>query len=248
MRKKNKDNLAEAVNDEELKENAKLAFEDDEEAGKGEDSKDKPILSEEEIKIKKARKTKLAVAAFVLLLGVGIMGNWYYENSDFSANVKPVISSKDTKTLGEAEYVDAPAQASNGESKYFSEARVNRQKARDESTEALQKIIDKADAGEGEKKEAAKRLADISEYIEIENKIETLVSAKGVSNCLAVVSEDGKRVDVIVDAPELTDSLILQVKEIAMQQLGCSFENVTIIQSNKEASDGTATTETTQAN
>ena len=238
MRKKKKENLAEAVNDEELKENAKLAFDDEnDEPESSENTEEKPILSEEELKIKRARKTKLAVAAFVLLLGVGIMGNWYYENSDFSANVKPVISSKDTKTLGEAEYVDATAQASDSESKYFSEARVNRQKARDEATEALQKIIDKADAGESEKKEAAKRLADISGYIEIENKIETLVSAKGVNNCLAVVSEDGKRVDVIVDVPELTDAVILQVKEIAMQQLGCSFENVTIIQSNKEAEE-----------
>lgn len=67
--------------------------------------------------------------------------------------------------------------------------------------------------------------------IGIENKIETLVTAKGVSNCIAVVSDDGSRVDVIVDVEELTDPVILQIKEVAMQQLGCSFESVSIIQS-----------------
>ena len=55
---------------------------------------------------------------------------------------------------------------------------------------------------------------------------------KVVNNALAVVSEDGGRVDVIVDAPELTDELILQIKEITVSQLDCGFENITIIQSN----------------
>ena len=57
------------------------------------------------------------------------------------------------------------------------------------------------------------------------------MTAKGADNCIAVVNDDATRVDVIVDVPELTDSLILQIKEIAMQQLGCSFKDVSIIQS-----------------
>ena len=72
---------------------------------------------------------------------------------------------------------------------------------------------------------------DSLSYIEIENKIETLVKAKGVANCLAVISEDGSRVDVIIDSEELTDELSLQIKDIATSQLDCGFENVTIIQS-----------------
>lgn len=78
---------------------------------------------------------------------------------------------------------------------------------------------------------AAEQIAAISSYIEIENKIETLVQAKGVANCLAVVSEDGTRVDVIIDSAELSDDLALQIKDIATTQLNCGFENVTIIQS-----------------
>ncbi len=239
MRKKKKENLAQAVNDEELKEKAELAFEDESFGNEEDDGlfesggeKKKPILTEPELKARRARRTKLAVAAFVLLLGVGVMGNWYYENSDYSANVKPQITASDTKTLGEAEYVDAPAQSESAESKYFSEARVNRQTARDESSEKLQKIIDSQSESAEAKKEAAKKLADISSVINIENKIETLVAAKGVDNCIAVVSDDGKKVDVIVDVAELSDSVILQIKDIAMQQLGCSFQDVTVIQSN----------------
>lgn len=223
MRKKKNENLSDAVNEEELAQNAQLAFE--------EENEEKPVLSENELKVRKARRTKLAVSVFVLLLAVGIMGNWYYENSDFTANIKPIISKKDTKTLGEAEYVDAPTQATESESKYFSEARVKRQSARDEALEKLQNVIDSADETDEAKKKATEKVAEISGNIEIENKIETLVSAKGAENCLAIISEDGKRVDIIVDVEELSDTVILQIKEIAIQQLGCGFEDVSIIQS-----------------
>ena len=169
----------------------------------------------------------------MLLLGVGIMGNWYYENSDISSSVKPLVTSSQTKTLGEAEYVaGTTVKVTEKESEYFSSARLERQKARDSALEKLQAVVEKADESDAAKQEASQGITLISNYIAIENKIETLVKAKGVNNCLAVISNDGVRVDVIVDADELTDKLILQIKEIAMQQLDCTFENVSIIQSN----------------
>ena len=225
-------NLSEAIKEEEFKEQSELASV--ESTAEEDKIKEKPILSEEEIKVRKARRTRAAVAAFVLLLGIGIMGNWYYENSDIAATVKPVITSRQSKTLGEAEYVDATANEEvKTESEYFSSARLDRQSARDEAIEKLQQIIDDESSTADAKNTASQKITDISNYISIENKIETLVTAKGADNCLAVISEDGSRVDVIVDVAELNDSLILQIKEIAMEQLGCGFENVSIIQSHK---------------
>ena len=182
----------------------------------------------------KVGKTRLAVASFILLLGVGILGNWYFENTDVSKSVKPLISATESKTLGEAELVGATAQSesADNESEYFSQARLDRQSARDETLEKLQAVIDSADESNEAKQTAAESITRISNYISIENKIETLVSAKGVNNCLAVVSEDGMKVDIIVDCDELTDTVILQIKEIAIQQLGCSFESVSIIEAN----------------
>ena len=152
--------------------------------------KEKPILTEEQIKKRKTRNTRIAACCFLLLLGVGVAGNWYWENSDISAKINAVSSDRD-KILGEATYVDATTQIAK-ENAYFSSARVERQTARDESLEKLQKIVD----------------------------------------CLAVINEDATKVNVIVDSKDLTDQIILQIKEITVSQLGCSYEDVTIIQSN----------------
>ena len=64
-----------------------------------------------------------------------------------------------------------------------------------------------------------------------ENKIETLVTAKGINNCIAIINDDGTKVDIIVDVKDLNDTVILQIKDIATSQMNCSFEDVTIIQS-----------------
>ncbi len=189
------------------------------------------ILTEEQIKKKKqARKTRLAISCFVLLLAVGVMGNWYWENSDISAKVSTISSAKE-KILGEATFVDATTEQAT-ESEYFSQARVDRQSARDESLEKLQKVIDSQTADAKAQKSAEEGIERISKNISAENKIETLVTAKGVKNCIAVINEDGTKVDVIVDVEELSDTVILQIKEIAVAQLGCTYSDVTIIQSN----------------
>ena len=190
------------------------------------------IMTEDEIKKKKDKRTKTALSVFVLLLAIGLGGNWYWQNSDISSKINTIVSSD--KTLGEATYVDAPTELATEprESEFFSTARVEREAARDAALEQLQMVIAGTDESEESRISASQGIARLSANIEIENKIETLVQAKGVNNCLAVISEDGTRVDVIIDAEELTDELILQIKEISMQQLQCSFENVTIIQSN----------------
>lgn len=177
---------------------------------------------------KKRKRYVSAVAAFVIILGVGVMGNWYYQNSDVSSTIQPLIDSATEKTLGKAELVDATANVE--EDTYFTKARMERNTVRDTALEKLQAVVDSADEESTAKDLAAENIARISNFITIENKIETLVCAKGVSNCVAVIKDDGSGVDVVVDCETLDDTTIMQIKDIAMSQLQCSFENVSIIQ------------------
>lgn len=187
------------------------------------------VLTEEQLKKRKLHRARVSLGCMVLILAVGVVGNWYWENSDISTKIS-TVSAQRTKTLGEATFVDAPTEAAT-ENSYFTQAKLDRQSSRDAALEKLQKIVDTADKGAAAHKEAAQKIAKISDGINAENKIETLVTAKGVGQCLAIVSTDGKKVDVIVDSKDLSDALILQIKEIAVEQVGCDYKNVTIIQS-----------------
>ena len=180
------------------------------------------VLTEEQLKKRKLHRARVSLGCMVLILAVGVVGNWYWENSDISTKIS-TVSAQRTKTLGEATFVDATTEAAT-ENSYFTQAKLDRQSSRDAALEKLQKIV-------AAHKEAAQKIAKISDGINAENKIETLVTAKGVGQCLAIVSTDGKKVDVIVDSKDLSDTLILQIKEIAVEQVGCDYKNVTIIQS-----------------
>lgn len=189
-------------------------------------------INEQESKKSKTKRKRFitSIAVIAIVLAVGVTGNWYYQNSDAQSTLQPLLDSAAQKTLGKAELVDATATTVE-ENSYFSSARMDRQNAREASIEKLQGIVDSADENEDLKKDAVDKIAQISANVNNENKIETLVCAKGVKNCLAVISEDGKRVDVIVDTQDLNDTLIMQIKDIAIAQTSCSFENVSIVQS-----------------
>ena len=109
---------------------------------------------------------------------------------------------------------------------------MERNSARDTALEKLQAIVSNTSETEGARTVAAENITRISNFITIENKIETLVCAKGIDNCIAVVKDDGSGVDVVVDCKTLDDTTIMQIKDIAMSQLQCGFEDVSIIQSN----------------
>lgn len=191
------------------------------------------VNPEDKVEKKKKRKFLTSVTAFVLILGVGIVGNWYYQNSDVSSTIQPLIDSAAEKTLGKAELVDAQATTTvKTENDYFVNARMERQIARDASLEKLQAIIENTQETDQARVGASENIARISNFISIENKIETLVCAKGVDNCIAIINEEGSRVDIIVDVENLDDTIIMQIKDIATSQLDCGFENVSIIQSN----------------
>ena len=191
------------------------------------------LINPDDKKDRKKRKKYIStVAAFVLILGVGVVGNWYYQNTDVGSNIQPLIDSATEKTLGKAELVDATTTDVKESDTYFTKARMERNSARDTALEKLQAIVSNTSETEGARTVAAENITRISNFITIENKIETLVCAKGIDNCIAVVKDDGSGVDVVVDCKTLDDTTIMQIKDIAMSQLQCGFEDVSIIQSN----------------
>lgn len=195
---------------------------------------EKPIefINPDDKKDRKKRKKYIStVAAFVLILGVGVVGNWYYQNTDVGSTIQPLIDSATEKTLGKAELVDATTTDVKESDTYFTKARMERNSARDTALEKLQAIVSNTSETEGARTVAAENITRISNFITIENKIETLVCAKGIDNCIAVVKDDGSGVDVVVDCKTLDDTTIMQIKDIAMSQLQCGFEDVSIIQS-----------------
>ncbi len=111
---------------------------------------------------------------------------------------------------------------------YFSSTQVSRQRARDEAMEVLRGVVESETAIETVKGQALSDISRIALEIERESNIETLVSAKGFAQCVAVVN--GESANIIVQSNGLLPNEIAQINEIVYEQTGIVPANVKIIE------------------
>jgi len=113
---------------------------------------------------------------------------------------------------------------------YFAVSVLSRQRARDESIDLLNNIVNSAEAMPDAKDKALQDIATIAQEVEKEANIETLVKAKGFADCVAVVS--GANANVIVKTDGLMPNEVAQIKEIVYVQAGILPANTQIIEKN----------------
>lgn len=111
---------------------------------------------------------------------------------------------------------------------YFSDAILNRSKARDEAIAVLQTIVDSTDALADTKEQALSDITKIVEEMTVEANIEALIKAKGFSECIAVIS--GDKANVIVKSDGLLETEVAQIAEIVYSEAGIIPSNITLVE------------------
>ena len=113
------------------------------------------------------------------------------------------------------------------EEDYFTATALVRQQSRDEAIDVLKSVSENEEADEEARADAREKIARIAEDIQNEANIETLVKAKGFSECIAVIGDDS--VSVIVKAETLQAAEAAQILSIAYESTGISPEKISII-------------------
>lgn len=182
------------------------------------------------------RKKQVILAALILALGTAVYLNWQFSsNQDLIAD-NSIMS---TKELGEAQFVNnTPSSEEPDEKKeeepknfseYFSKAKTTRQKARDEATDMIKEILEDAKSSEQAKSEAIKQASEVAKNIEQEANIESLIKAKGITDCLAFIQNN--ECSVVVGGGEaLNENLAVAIKDIIAGQGGISPDKIKIVE------------------
>ena len=163
---------------------------------------------------------KYIAAAMVLVLGVALFLNWFLNSQGVSATLKQKTTAEES--LGQAQYVSATTAKNN----YFNESKLKREKMRDNTMKELNAVIDNEKATSDEKKSAVETYSKLSERASLENDIETLVLAKGISECMVVLGD--KSCEVIVPEKQLNETLALQIKEIVANKANIKGESISV--------------------
>jgi stage III sporulation protein AH len=167
----------------------------------------------------------LTVVAFVC---VAAYLNWSYGNkgdkADADVSVQdPAETAVTSPDAGEendgglyfnANASGAPEQAQHTE--YFAAARINRRTARDEAVETLSAVNSAENASKEIADAALTKISAIAESSRKEAELESLIMAKGFSDCVVFISDEGVKVHVpapeaglsTVDVAKITDAVV----------------------------------------
>lgn len=177
----------------------------------------------------------------IVQMGVGLHAERLGSKTQYSQTTgEPIIN----ETQGEVQNKSAepqsgaPEQPGNGEKKqlniseaspnaFFAEYRLERDRTRSQQIDLLREIVNNQNSAEEARKEAQRRILSISQSIDTEMKLENLVIAENIKDCVAFIQD--KSATVIVQVPVLTTTDKNKIQQIAARVTGLGKENIIII-------------------
>lgn len=195
--------------------------------------------------INKQRKASLAILSFAMVLAVYL--NWQYSragddnyfvtatdtqqtNADYGLSESDMLMSSNDyaeKNYGDAQLV---ATTQSESQKYFDQARLARQKSRDEALDSLQKTLKNSKLTDEEKKSATSSLSEIIRNMTTETDIENMIKAKGFQDCIASMSDEKITVAVKGTGKDLTKADISKVRDVILSKTTISSQNIVVVE------------------
>lgn len=176
---------------------------------------------------------KNAVAAGVLVtVCAGIYINWLYSDAKTTMDLTDTLNSDkimsdDLLVMGDS-LINSGVSDSSTMTDYFSALRLSRQKARDSAVTLLQEAMAYGNAEDAA--QSSDQLEQIVQTALCEAQIESLVVAKGYTDCVAYMSEKG--ISVAVSAPEggLQDQDVAVISDIVMTQSSLKMSQIWVVE------------------
>lgn len=142
----------------------------------------------------------------------------YLEQAALEENVE---LNSDEEDIGEAVLTSAQAMRTN-----LATAKLNREQNRAKSKEALLAIINDETMDSAAKDEAVNSYVKLTDTIEKETDAETVLTAKGYTDCIVTVNDD--TVDVTLPVANLSDTERAQVEDIVTRKTGYDVSQLVI--------------------
>ncbi|MCC8027189.1 MAG: SpoIIIAH-like family protein [Clostridium sp.] len=109
---------------------------------------------------------------------------------------------------------------------YIANVQLSREQIRAKNKETLMELINSASIDEAAKQQAIQDMIKLTEISEKENAAETLLMAKGFAD--PVVSITAEKVDVVINAPSITDPQRAQIEDIVKRKAEVGADQIII--------------------
>jgi stage III sporulation protein AH len=184
----------------------------------------------------KTWKKNMVAAAVLVTVCAGIYLNWLYTDAEQTSDLTDTlysekILSEDMLVLSGDAAMDAAGEELDSEvslSDYFAAVRLSRQEARDSAVTLLQEAFAYNEGSDAE--QTNDKLEALIETALTEAQIESLIMAKGYTDCVAYMSEEG--ISVAVAAPEggLKQEDVAVITDIVLTQSDYEVADIRVVE------------------
>ncbi len=178
-------------------------------------------------------KRQIILSCLTAMLVVAVYINYSLSNSDLTVTTPSSELTAEHEDYGDPEFVNAQPEgeqtAAEADSEdFFAQARLEKTTNRDEAVQTLQMIMGGGDLTEHEMITTALNAVEVSNLIECEGNIESLIKSQGFSDC--VVYLDGETAKVVVKSDGLEAADAALIKDIILGEVSISSENIRIFE------------------
>lgn len=177
-------------------------------------------------------KKNVVAAGVLVTVCAGIYINWLYSDAQTTVNLMDTLDqdkilSDDMLVMGDS-LINTGGTEGSTMTDYFSALRLSRQKARDSAVSLLQEAM--SYGNEENAAQSSDQLEQIVQSALCEAQIESLVMAKGFTDCVAYMSEKG--ISVAVASPEggLQDQDVAVISDIVMNQSSLKMSQIWVVE------------------
>lgn len=170
-------------------------------------------------------KKQIILAALVVALGLAVFVNWYYTDSGTQLYPEGSASAED-REMADNSSGDAQFVVNSDDSEYFASVKLTRDTAHSSRLEELKAVLTSAGQDSVTATDTASAIEEISNVIKMETDIESLVTGKTGSECVAVISDNS--VDVMVSSSALSDMNVLTISDVVNEVCNGRYENIKI--------------------
>lgn len=169
-------------------------------------------------------KKQIVIASLAVVLGAAAAANFILsgKSADKDKNV-PISEVGASANYGDTAYVSNTS----GDA-YFAKARLDKQQSRDEAAQVLAGMYQGGDMTNDELSVVTQNAQSLSNTIECENKIETLIKAQGFSDALCYLSDKGANIIVKTDGLDAVGAA--KIKAALQSEVEVASDNITIVE------------------
>ncbi len=179
----------------------------------------------------KFQKKHIVMAALVLALATAVYINYQISQARTVSPVKELgAASYVNATIGESSSADeavATAALSKAQQDYFASERTKRQTTQDKVLDEAEKILDSDSPTTTELTDAQESVERIISFFTTQDTIETIVKAKGFSDCLCCITDLG--VTVIVPENELNENTVLSIYDAVTTHYEIASDAISVV-------------------